>query len=282
VHAITRDAIESFQPQLRGKSVMLDSHFRASRHFVYGDPGRLRQVLVNLLSNAIKFTDVGSVEVETCNDESGSIRIAVRDTGIGLDIATLNGLFKSFEQHRGDSSRGGLGLAICRGVIEAHEGRIWATSAGEGRGSTFEVELPTTRAAETDAQPFGGTYVDSTSEEGIRSMRILIVEDDDDTAAILRDLLGQEGHALGVVHSVREAQRPVDKPWDIVISDLGLPDGSGFDVARHFGGVTPRPRLIALSGYGSETDLTATSAAGFERHLVKPIDLGQLRQALTL
>ncbi|HEY7286133.1 MAG TPA: response regulator, partial [Vicinamibacterales bacterium] len=107
-------------------------------------------------------------------------------------------------------------------------------------------------------------------------------EDDDDTAAILKDLLGQEGHALDVVHSVREARRPVDEPWDVVISDLGLPDGSGFDVARHFVGLRPRPRLIALSGYGSETDLNATSAAGFERHLVKPIDLGQLRHALTM
>src|SRR5262249_28272609 len=90
VHATIREAVEAFRPQLRGKPVTLESRFHASRHFVYADPGRLRQVVSNLLSNAIKFTDGGSVEVTTSNDESGSIRIAVRDTGIGLDAASLD------------------------------------------------------------------------------------------------------------------------------------------------------------------------------------------------
>lgn len=111
-------------------------------------------------------------------------------------------------------------------------------------------------------------------------MRILIVEDDRETAAILLDLLDQDGHSLHVVHSVREARRQVREPWDVVISDLGLPDGSGFDVARYFERIRPKPRLIAFSGYGSDADLSATAAAGFERHLVKPIDLSQLRRAL--
>jgi DNA-binding response OmpR family regulator len=111
-------------------------------------------------------------------------------------------------------------------------------------------------------------------------MRILIVEDDDDTAAILEDLLGQEGHTPNVVHTVSEARRQDGGVWDIVISDLGLPDGSGLDVARHFRGLTPRPRLIAPSGYSAETDMSASTVAGFERHLVKPIDLAELRHAL--
>jgi hypothetical protein len=282
VHEVIREALEGCRSHSAGKPLALESRLEASRHFVYGDPGRLRQVMSNLLTNAIKFTDHGSVEVRTSNDESGGIHITVRDTGIGLDTGRLNGLFKSFEQHRTDSSRGGLGLglAICRGVVEAHNGHIWASSEGEGRGSTFEVELPTTDTPHVAEQPVGAAA--GSREDASRRMRILVVEDDDDTAAILKDLLGQEGHALDVVHSVREARRPVDEPWDIVISDLGLPDGSGFDVARHFSRLTPRPRLIALSGYGSESDLDATNAAGFERHLVKPIDLGQLRRALTI
>jgi len=280
VHATIREAIETCQPLVGRKAVVLGSRLDAARHHVHGDAGRLRQVVSNLLTNAIKFTDGGSIDVDTANDEAGSIRISVRDTGIGLNSSMLGGLFQSFERQRGESSRGGLGLglAICRGVVDAHRGRIWASSEGAGRGSTFEVELPTIlQPSRSNGQP--DTHLQSVPEAAAR-MRILIVEDDDDTAAILHDLLDQDGHSLRVVHSVRDTRRQVSEPWDVVISDLGLPDGSGFDVARYFGSIKPRPRLIALSGYGGEADVTATAAAGFERHLVKPIDLSQLRQAL--
>jgi PAS domain S-box-containing protein len=280
VHATIQEAIESCRPLVGKKAVALGSRLEASRHCVHGDPGRLRQVVSNLVTNAIKFTDGGSIEVGTTNDEAGGIRISVRDTGVGLDSSTLNGLFKSFERQRGEGSRGGLGLglAICRGVVDAHRGRIWATSEGAGRGTTFEVELPTIVPSLIESQRDGAGR--NSVAEASPSMRILIVEDDDDTATILHDLLGQDGHSLDVVHSLRDARLQIDQPWDVVISDLGLPDGSGFDVARSFQRVSPRPRLIALTGFGSEADVNATTAAGFERHLVKPIDLSRLRLAI--
>jgi CheY-like chemotaxis protein len=204
--------------------------------------------------------------------------VTVSYTGSGLEEGSVETLFRSFTQHRGQSSRGGLGLglAICAGIVAAHSGRIWATSPGHGQGSTFEVEFatisraPAQAAAEAagDAEPSGP------------GLRILIVEDDADTAAILQDLLGHDGHELDVVHSVREARQRGADPWDIVISDLGLPDGNGFDVARYFRLSARWPRLIALTGYANETDLQTSLDAGFEQHLVKPVDLAQLRRAL--
>jgi CheY-like chemotaxis protein/anti-sigma regulatory factor (Ser/Thr protein kinase) len=284
IHATIREAMDMSRPLVGRKALALRSRLDAQSHHVEGDPGRLRQVVSNLLNNAIKFTDGGSVEIDTVNDETGAVRIIVRDTGIGLDSAALNGLFKSFERQRAEStSRGGLGLglAICRGVVEAHHGRIWASSAGSGHGSTFEVELRTVpRISDARVTQDVAAGVVAAPVELVRRMRILIVEDDDDTAAVLQDLLGQDGHSLDVVHSLRDAKSHAREPWDVVISDLGLPDGSGLDVARHFETARPRPRLIALSGYGSDADVSATTAAGFERHLVKPIDLGQLRRAL--
>jgi signal transduction histidine kinase/CheY-like chemotaxis protein len=277
LHEAIGQAVEACRPQIGSKPISLTVALNASRHFVRGDLGRLRQVFSNLVTNAIKFTDRGRIEVRTTNEVGGSVRITVVDTGVGLGVGDLEGLFRSFEQHRGQSSRGGLGLglAICRGVVDSHQGRIWASSRGPGQGSVFEVELSTISAPATAPPPVPVTNADP----GVR-MRILVVEDDDETAAILEDLLEREGHHLDVVHTVREASARANRPWDVVISDLGLPDGSGFDVARRFAAAIPRPRLIALSGYGGEAEVSASRAAGFERHLVKPIDLDQLRSAL--
>jgi PAS domain S-box-containing protein len=278
VHAVIDNVVEACRPQAAAKSLLLVTALRATRHFVNGDPGRLRQVFANLLTNAIKFTDHGEIEVSTGNDDSGALRVSVRDTGIGIEEGGIDTLFRSFTQHRGQSSRGGLGLGlpICAGIIAAHNGRVWATSRGHGQGSTFEVELAT-----VNGLPLKATAAPAAvSEPAGPGLRILVVEDDADTAAILQDLLGNDGHALDVVHSVKEARQRAGEPWDIVISDLGLPDGNGFDVARHFRRPGRGPRLIALSGYANEMDVLTSTDAGFERHLVKPIDLDKLRRAL--
>jgi PAS domain S-box-containing protein len=276
VHAVLRGAVDECRPQIGSKALTIDLELGAARHVVSGDAGRLRQVFSNLLVNAIKFTDSGRIEVITANDESGALHVSVTDTGIGLEPDNFETLFRVFEQHRGQSSRGGLGLglAICRGVIASHGGRIWATSPGLGRGATFEVELATVNEYPLEVTP------PSTSDAEVSSLRILIVEDDSDTAAVLRELLAQDGHDLDVVRTVRDALKRVAERWDVVISDIGLPDGSGFDVARRFHSTATAPRLIALTGFGSETDLASSHNAGFERHLVKPIDLVQLRRAL--
>jgi two-component system CheB/CheR fusion protein len=277
LHDVLQQAIEACLPQIGKKPVTLSAALSATSHWVSGDPGRLRQVFSNVITNAIKFTDRGWVEVRSTDTEFGTVRVRVTDTGIGFAADDVERLFTSFEQHRGQSSRGGLGLglAISRGVIDEHKGRIWGTSRGPGEGAMFEVELPTTNASAQRAlePPRARPSV------SLR-LRILIVEDDDETANMLKDVLDHDGHLFDVVHTVTEARAQADRAWDVVISDLGLPDGSGFDVAEQFASAVPPPRLIALSGYGKETDLEASGRAGFERHLVKPIDLDQLRSAL--
>jgi PAS domain S-box-containing protein len=277
LHDILKQSIEICLPQIGTKPVTLAAALNARHHMISGDSGRLRQVFSNLITNAIKFTDSGRIEVRSTNDEGGGVRVMVSDTGIGIGPDDFVRLFTSFEQHRGQSSRGGLGLglAICRGVIDAHKGRIWATSRGPGEGATFEVELPIGgEEARTEGEALPGH-----SHDNVR-LRILVVEDDDETADMLKGVLDYEGHQSDVVHTVKEARARANGVWDVVISDLGLPDGSGFDVAARFASAVPRPRMIALSGYGTDSDLQATGTAGFERHLVKPNDLDQLRSAL--
>jgi PAS domain S-box-containing protein len=278
VHAVIGGAIDECRPQVGSKHLAIETALKAGRHVVRGDAGRLRQVFSNLLVNAIKFTDSGRIDVTTVNDAAGALRVAVSDSGIGIEPDALENLFRVFEQHRGQSSRGGLGLglAICNGVVAGHGGRIWAASAGTGQGATFEIELAT-----VDDVPVAVAPPPAVPDGDGPSLRILVVEDDTDTAAILEDLLTREGHDLDVVRTVHDAINRAGERWDVVISDIGLPDGSGFDVARRFHSeVRTTPRLIALTGFGSETDLATSNTAGFERHLIKPIDLTQLRRAL--
>jgi PAS domain S-box-containing protein len=281
VHDIIKEAMDVSVPHARSKQLELVSDFKATSFHVRGDVTRLRQVFWNLLSNAIKFSDSGHVEIRTMNDTSGSLRAIVSDTGIGMDADVVGRLFTPFERHTVSSSRSGLGLglAICKGIIDAHNGRIWATSAGVGRGSMFEVELPSVPASR-EGQPQAVGLNDSEQRRPGRKVRILIVDDDADTVKMLASMLTADGHHLGVAHNLHEAFDLIKEPWDIVISDLGLPDGSGLDVARRFRRVPSKPRLIALSGYGSDGDLKASRDAGFEMHIVKPVDLAQLRRLI--
>ncbi len=277
LHEVVLAAIDQCHPLLGSKRVTIQVSLRAQHHVVSGDSGRLRQVCANLLTNAIKFTDFGEIEISTENDEAGALRMTVRDTGIGLEEENVEVLFRSFEQHRGPSSRGGLGLGltICKGVVEAHNGRIWASSSGPGCGSTFEVELET-----VDGDPLEPLAPEPPAAPLQTALRILVVEDDADTASVLLQLLTDEGHDLEIVHAVNEARRRAGESWDVVISDLGLPDGNGVEVARHFRRLDRPPRLIALSGFGNDADQQASAEAGFVRHLVKPISLKELRRAL--
>lgn len=281
VHDVIQEAMDVSLPHARSKQLELVSDFKASSFHVRGDVTRLRQVFWNLLSNAIKFSDSGRIEIRTMNDTSGSLRAIVSDAGIGMDSEVVDRLFTPFERHTVSSSRSGLGLglAICKGIIDAHNGRIWATSAGLGRGSMFEVELPSVPLSTVGKSQL----VDPGEDKQRRTrqkVRILVVDDDPDTVKMLASMLTADGHHLGVAHNLHEAFDLIREPWDIVISDLGLPDGSGLDVARRFRRVPSKPRLIALSGYGSDGDVKASREAGFELHIVKPVDLARLRRLI--
>lgn len=285
----------SAEEDAAGKWIAVETELAAIDHTICADVPRLTQVFWNLLKNAFKFTpDGGTVRVRT-RPEGGGIAVEVSDTGMGIEPDLLPRIFDSFEQGERRITRRfgglGLGLAISKALVELHKGRIMAASGGEGMGSTFTVWLPCAPAG-TGAQTLSANANANAGADGDgpldvhqgRRLRILLVEDHMDTAAALADLLDLLGHQVVVAHNVASglaaAATALDGgELDLVISDLGLPDGSGLDLMRELSrshGV----RGIALSGYGTDQDIRASHEAGFSLHLTKPVDLERLRAAL--
>ncbi len=257
----------------------IDLRVDAGRCFVRGDATRLQQVFWNLLRNAIKFTpEGGTIRLVSANDASGKLLVQVIDTGIGIDPRLLPRIFDAFEQGGSEVTRRfgglGLGLAISKAVIDLHGGVLSAQSEGPGKGSTFTVMLQTIDA------PAPVIQSDILPTVEIKPLRILLVEDHPDTRKATARLLRMLGHdvatADGVAAGLEAAQ---SRPFDLIISDLGLPDGSGLDLMRE---IKQRYGLkgIALSGFGMDTDLHDSSEAGFDCHLVKPVPLEELEAAV--
>ena len=290
VHALLRLVFEIVGEEAREKRIGVALELGAQRSQLRGDPARLQQVFWNLLRNAVKFTPAGGqVRVRSfdCGPVTGDTRehrlcIEVVDNGMGFDPEIGEGLFEPFERGaaRGDSRFPGLGLglAIARAIVDLHGGRISAESAGVGRGATFTVELP--RAQMPPASPSGGTNGHVSSAKADGPLRLLVVEDHAPTLEVLARLLRRSGHVVTPARNVAAALAAADKEeFDAVLSDLGLPDGTGTDLmeqlrARH--GLSG----VALSGYGTEEDIRRTMAAGFVAHLTKPVDMNQVRRVL--
>lgn len=239
----------------------------------------MQQVFWNLIRNAVKFTPPdGSVTVRTVSPSPDNLCIEVIDTGIGIAAASLPKIFNAFEQGDTDINRTfgglGLGLAISKALAELHGGALRAESAGVGKGATFIFTLPCVAQAALTSPP-----VASSSNKAVRR-RILLVEDHATTAALMARLLRRRGHEVELAHTKADAiALGGAQEFDIVISDLGLPDGSGHEVmealrshSQVFG--------IALSGYGMEADLDRSTAAGFQLHLTKPVDAQKLYDAV--
>jgi signal transduction histidine kinase/CheY-like chemotaxis protein len=261
----------------------------SAEHHLWGDAPRLTQVFWNLLNNAVKFTpEGGAITVRSRADGPGRIAIEIADTGVGIEPEVLPRIFDAFEQGEPDVTRRygglGLGLAISKAIVELHGGTIDVRSDGRDQGTTFAVRLPVgPRQAEPVAVPSMAsmTAVTAARETPAARLRVLLVEDHSDTARALADLMRMHGHEVRVAGSVAQALAAAagDGGFDLVISDLGLPDGSGQDLMRHlaqrFG-----LRGIALSGYGMEDDVRRSREAGFERHLTKPVNLDALESAI--
>ncbi len=291
VHSLIGLAVAIMHDEARAKPVAVELDLAARRASLRGDPARLQQVVWNLLRNAIKFTPVGGrVAIRTRDETDGRLRIEVSDTGVGLAPDATESIFHPFEQagraHDHRFGGLGLGLAIARGIVHLHEGQIRAESDGLGKGATFIVELPHAMEAPagTDHAP-GEPADDSGSGEHsvapLPSLRLLLVEDHEPTLAVLRRVLGRDGHFVVTASSVAAAAAAAETgPFDFVVSDLGLPDGTGMEVMEKIRRLQPGIRGIALSGYGMEDDLRRSLEAGFSTHLVKPVDLNQLRRAL--
>lgn len=294
VEGLIEAAVNTCLPDLELRRLNLVQDLRAATAAVRGDSARLIQVFWNLLKNAIKFTpDGGTITIRsrTQSGRGGTDEVVVEfeDTGIGIESEELPRIFAAFEQGRADTNRRfgglGLGLAISRAIVEAHQGGIDAASPGRNRGSTFTLSLPLAGRGSEPADP--GAAAGKSPERADRSARgrrILLVEDHADTAAILKRILTSWGHSVLHATTLENASRLAEQEsraqgLDLVISDLGLPDGSGLDLMRD---LSARYSLsgIALSGYGMESDQANSAAAGFKRHLTKPVDLKLLRDAV--
>ena len=260
-----------------GASMPIEKVLRATNTRVMGDAARLEQAFWNVLKNAIKFTPAnGCIAIITSNPQPESLRIRFIDTGIGIESEMLPHLFSGHEASRREfvARFGGLGLGlpIAKEIVAMHEGSIQASSAGHNKGATFTIDLPVLPAA--IATP---PFVPERIAVAAKALRILVVEDHESTAQIMARLLQRAGHDVEVAYSVATAKGIFDRrDIDLVISDLGLPDGNGLDLFRY---MTERQPVegIALSGYGMQDDIQASLAAGFREHVVKPVDWPKLQ-----
>ena len=274
------DACATCRSQLRGQNVRLELELSEDLGIIAADPVRLQQVLSNVLRNAIKFTpEQGTIRVTSTRLGPARCEVRVRDSGMGIPPEVLPHIFDAFEQGDARVTRQfgglGLGLTIAKALVELHGGAIRAESAGSGQGATFIIELPgehpAVAAAAPPTEPEGGVPA---------QLRLLIVEDHDDTARALSRLLGKAGFVVSVAGDVASTLALAGrKPFDLVISDLGLPDGSGYDMMAALQKVQPLPG-IAMSGYGMDEDVLRSWEAGFREHLVKPIEVPKLIAAI--
>ncbi len=277
------DAIAQVVEMCRGEAEAKQLHLRidlgAGISHVMGDPAKFQQIIWNLLQNAIKFTPArGEIAVSSFNDGPETLVITVRDTGIGIAPEQVARIFHAFEQ--GDESfqrrHGGLGLglAISRAIAEAHDGSLVVQSDGENRGATFRVTMRTTQPP--TILPLAH---DRARENAGRVWRILLVEDHPDTATALTSLLARRGHRVAQVADVRSALELARRDvFDLVISDVGLPDGTGAQLMSELRGAVSRG--IAISGFGMSSDIASSLAAGFSEHLVKPLSFDELEAAM--
>jgi signal transduction histidine kinase/CheY-like chemotaxis protein len=279
IGSVVSQAIETAEPlfQARQHEVAIVSSYRAL--YVDGDMARLVQCVVNILTNAAKYTDSGGkIRVETRAEDSEAV-IMVTDSGAGISPELLPRVFDLFVQGERtlDRSLGGLGigLSVAKRLIEMHSGRLTAASAGLGQGATFEIRLPRLERQ----QEVGGRA------EGVRaaSKRILIVDDNADAANSLAQVLALDGHVAESVYSASAAlERAASFAPEVVLLDLGLPEMDGYEVARR---LRQRPefigvRIVALTGYGQSEDLRRSREVGFDAHLTKPVDFGELVKVL--
>jgi len=279
-HALLRRTLRIVDNDLRHKHLDVVVRCEAERHHVSADPVRLQQVFWNLLNNAVKFTDrSGRIEINSANRD-GTLVIHISDTGIGIDQARQARIFDAFDQ--GEKKMGqqfgglGLGLTISKSLVELHGGAINVQSDGSGKGATFTIALPC----------FELTAIDSTDQPRPAArpspdLRVLLVEDHADTLRVLSSILTRDGFCVRTAASVADARKLLDcESFDVLVTDIGLPDGSGYQLMR-VARQSQHLRGIAISGFGMEDDVQRSMEAGFEHHLIKPIDAQQLEALLT-
>jgi two-component system CheB/CheR fusion protein len=286
LRAFVEHAVETCRNQsLAAKELRLNVELETKEHRVLADGPRMTQVFWNLLENAVKFTPRGGeIRVRSRHEDDGFVAVEVSDTGIGIEPDLLPRVFDAFEQGQRPQSYGGLGLglAISKSIVELHGGTLTAASDGVERGATFRVRLPRAPAGLPVTQAgMPGALVEAETPAG-RPLRLLLVEDHQDTAEAMADLLRARGHEVLVAGCVAEALECAaahQHALDLVISDLGLPDGHGCDLMRELSARYQLPG-IALSGFGTDEDVRRSREAGFARHLTKPVNIQALEAVI--
>jgi PAS domain S-box-containing protein len=279
-HTIIRNALETAHSAIAAKQLNVSTELKAKKHHIVADCIRLQQVFWNLINNAVKFTaQSGQITIRTFNDKQARFHFEITDTGIGIEPQRLASLFQPFEQADPSVTRQfgglGLGLAISKRLVDLHRGTIEAESRGRSFGATFKVTLETS--------PEGAAAMglnDRVARKTSKPLRILLVEDHQDTRRTLSRLLTHFGHEVVAAENVGDAKKIMDSDSiNVLLCDIGLPDGSGYEVASHARG-TGHIKAIALTGFGTEDDVRRSKEAGFDFHLVKPVNLQELQTIL--
>jgi PAS domain S-box-containing protein len=274
---IVSRGIEIASPLLEKRAHLL--HFEVPREglLVYADAGRLAQVVSNLLTNAAKYSDPGSPISVYARREAGAAHLAVRDDGIGIAPELIGRVFEPFTQHAQSLARStgglGLGLAIVKSLVELHGGEVSAHSEGAGLGSEFVVCLPLMAPGSRVSSPPA-----EVRQRRSTLKRVLVVDDNEDAAETLRSALERMGHVVEIAYDGPSALLAAERFGpEVALLDIGLPVMDGYELAARLRAAAPGPlRLVAVTGYGQDADQERALAAGFARHVVKPVDLGRI------
>ena len=279
-HLALSNVVEICRTEAEAKRLHVDLNLRANTHHVTADAAKFQQIIWNLLKNAIKFTpEDGKVVVSSSNPSPEVLTISVCDTGIGMEPEVMQRIFDPFEQGNRSFERRfgglGLGLTISKSLAHAHGGMLTVQSDGPNRGSTFTLSMQTLPGTEVAIAPLRAS-----SGASQKALKILLVDDHQDTCAALEKLLIRRGHLVAAAHDVRSAMEASARDkFDLIISDIALPDGSGMDLMIQVRAISNVPG-IAISGFGNNGDIERSLQAGFSEHLIKPIKLDDLEAAI--
>src|ERR1051325_9124533 len=279
-HQAVSNVVEICRTEARAKSLHVHLNLRAKNFHVTADSAKFQQIIWNLFKNAVKFTpEDGAITISSENPSETVFNLSVRDTGIGMEREVMQRIFDPFEQgNRSFEHRFGglgLGLAISKSLTQAHGGTLTAQSDGSNRGSTFTLSmqaLPQNEATSVASKKM--------TESARHGLKILLVDDHHDTCAALEKLLVRRGHLVAVTHDIRSAmEAAVRNKFDLHISDIALPDGTGLELMMQLRAISKIPG-IAISGFGHNGAIERSLQAGFSEHLIKPIKLDKLEAAI--
>ena len=279
-HQAIANVVEICASEAKAKQLQVRLEFRAGDFHIMADPAKFQQIIWNLVKNAIKFTgESGAITISSENFLPNILTIGVTDTGVGIEPEIMQRIFNPFEQGERSFQRRfgglGLGLTISKSLAQAHGASLIAKSEGRDRGATFLLTIKTVGLEKTPSRSAAAPAQTSRS-----SVRILLVDDHPDTCAALERLLTLRGHQVVAAHSMRAALEAAENNhFDLLISDVGLPDGNGMELLRNLHAKFDL-RGIAISGFGMDTDIGKSLEAGFSAHLVKPVKLEKLEATI--